>query len=206
MEPAFESELVGLACPIQLNGQLVLGSGSPRRKELLSLFGLPFEVRTADTAEIAPAGLTDEETVGFVAKEKAEALVPTLQPGEILLTADTEVWMDGERFGKPRDLAHALSMLQRLRGRTHKVITVVWATDGQRWETSANTTLVTMADLPDTWLQWYVDTCQPLDKAGGYGAQEWIGHVAITKMEGDFDNVKGLSLVSVLRVLRPWLR
>ncbi len=135
MEPAFGSELVGLACPIVLDGQLVLGSGSPRRKELLSLFGLPFEVRTADTAEIAPAGLTDEETVRFVAKEKAEALVPTLQPREVLLTADTEVWMDGERFGKPRDLAHALTMLQRLRGRTHKVITVVWATDGNRWET-----------------------------------------------------------------------
>ena len=79
MESSFGPELVGLACPIQLDGRLVLGSGSPRRKELLSLFGLPFEVRTADTAEIAPAGLSDIETVRFVAKEKADALVPTLQ-------------------------------------------------------------------------------------------------------------------------------
>lgn len=187
-------------------GRLVLGSGSPRRKELLAVLGIPFTVRTAHTDEHAPQDLSDVETVLHVAREKAEALIPSRAPMEVILTADTEVWLDDQRLGKPGDLADALRMLQSLRGKTHRVITALWATDGKRWKSAHRSTEVQMGNLPDSWLAWYVDTYRPLDKAGAYGAQEWIGHVGIAHMVGDFDTVKGLPLPAVLEVLGPWLR
>ena len=205
MEAGFGQKLVGLSCPPRFEAHLVLGSGSPRRKELLALLGFPFSVRTADTDELAPAGLSDLETVQYVARQKAEALVPGLLHGEVVLTADTEVWMDGERFVQPASTQEALTMLLRLRGRSHRVITAVWATDGKRWEHAHRITEVHMADLPESWLSWYVQTYQPMDKAGAYGAQEWIGHIGIARLEGDFDTVKGLPLPAVLEVLRPWM-
>jgi hypothetical protein len=110
MEAGFGQKLVGLSCPPRFEAHLVLGSGSPRRKELLALLGFPFSVRTADTDELAPAGLSDLETVQYVARQKAEALVPGLLHGEVVLTADTEVWMDGERFGKPASTQEALTI------------------------------------------------------------------------------------------------
>ncbi len=205
MESTRTSQLVGLSVPLTFYGQLILGSGSPRRKELLTVLGIPFSIRVADSPETAPPGLTDIDTVSHVAKEKAMVLAPDLVKGEVLLTADTEVWMDGIRYGKPKDASDAKAMLSRLCGRQHRVITALWATDGSTWKHAEAVALVTLADMGQDWIDYYVDRHMPLDKAGGYGAQEWIGHLGIANMDGTFDNVKGLPLPEVLTVLKPWL-
>ena len=134
MESTRTSQLVGLSIPLTFHGQLILGSGSPRRKELLAVLGIPFSIRVADSPEIAPTDLTDVDTVSYVAKGKALVLAPGLAKGEVLLTADTEVWMDGIRYGKPKDASDAKAMLGRLCGHQHRVITALWATDGITWK------------------------------------------------------------------------
>ena len=191
--------------PYVLKGSLVLGSASPRRSELLGVLGIPFVVRTSDSDESALEDLSDSETVRHVARQKAEALLPSLKPGEILLTADTEVWFHGRRFGKPQDLEHAVEMLHELSGQTHKVITAIWATDGTAWSSAQSTALVTFKSVDDEFIRYYVEHFMPLDKAGAYGAQEWFGHLAIDRIEGTFDNVKGLPLDAVVEALQPWL-
>ena len=191
--------------PYVLKGSLVLGSASPRRSEHLVVLGIPFVVRTSDSDESAPEGLSDSETVRHVARQKAEALLPSLKPGEILLTADTEVWFHGRRFGKPQDLEHAVEMLHELSGQTHKVITAIWATDGTAWSSAQSTALVTFKSVDDEFIRYYVEHFMPLDKAGASGAQEWFGHLAIDRIEGTFDNVKGLPLDAVVEALQPWL-
>lgn len=191
--------------PYVLKGSLVLGSASPRRSELLGVLGIPFVVRTSDSDESAPEGLSDSETVCYVARQKAEALLPSLQPGEVLLTADTEVWFNGRRFGKPQNLEHAVEMLCELSGQTHKVITALWATDAVTWSSAESTALVTFKPVDEGFIWYYVEHFKPLDKAGAYGAQEWFGHLAIDRIEGTFDNVKGLPLDAVVVALEPWL-
>ena len=204
MEPPRIPKLVN-RLPYVLKGSLVLGSASPRRSELLGVLGIPFVVRTSDSDESAPEDLSDSETVRHVARQKAEALLPSLKPGEILLTADTEVWFHGRRFGKPQDLEHAVEMLHELSGQTHKVITAIWATDGTAWSSAQSTALVTFKSVDDEFIRYYVEHFMPLDKAGAYGAQEWFGHLAIDRIEGTFDNVKGLPLDAVVEALQPWL-
>ncbi|MGA1379972.1 MAG: Maf family nucleotide pyrophosphatase [Schleiferiaceae bacterium] len=204
MEPRSIPKLVTVL-PYALNGSLVLGSGSPRRRELLAVLGIPYTVRTSDADESAPAGLSDVETVRYVARAKAEALLADKAPGEVLLTADTEVWFSGIRFGKPRDLDHAVEMLQTLRGQTHKVITAVCATDGSTWSQAESVAEVTFHEVSDEFIRYYVQTFKPLDKAGAYGAQEWFGQLGIAQIVGTFDNVKGLPLDTVVAVLDPWL-
>lgn len=194
-----------IALPYALNGRLVLGSGSPRRRELLAVLGIPYTVRTSDADESAPAHLSDIETVRYVARAKAEALLADKASDEVLLTADTEVWFEGRRFGKPRDLDHAMEMLQTLRGQTHKVITAVCATDGTTWSQYESIAEVTFHQVDDAFIHYYVHRFQPLDKAGAYGAQEWFGQLAIERISGTFDNVKGLPLDTVVRALEPWL-
>jgi septum formation protein len=183
---------------------LVLGSGSPRRKELLEAVGLEFTVRTSDADETAPSNLTDLETVQFVAEQKAKDLLPSLRTGEVLLCADTEVWQNGERFGKPADRADALRMLQRLAGSTHRVISAVCATDGTRWSRTHCITEIEFHPLPLSVLEHYVDTYRPFDKAGAWGAQEFIGYVGIKSLNGSYTNVVGLPVPEALEALRPW--
>ena len=192
--------------PFELHGSLVLGSASPRRRELLSVLGIPYVVRTSDADESAPDGLSDLETVRYVARAKAEALLATRSEGEVLLTADTEVWYQGKRFGKPHDLAHAEEMLQTLSGQTHRVITAVCATDGRRWSQFEAVAEVRFHSVSAEFINHYVQTFKPLDKAGAYGAQEWFGQLGIAQIVGTFDNVKGLPLDTVVQALEPWLR
>jgi septum formation protein len=189
-----------------LNGKLVLGSKSPRRNELLRILNIPFSVRASEVDEIAPSNLNDIDTVSWVARQKSDALLSSIKSGEILLTADTEVWMDEKRFGKPKGIDKCIKMLLKLNGREHRVISSVWATDGKIWKNSSQVTLVKFEKLPKTWIKWYAQNYKPFDKAGGYGVQEWIGHIGIKQIEGSYDNVKGLPLNSVLEVLKPWLR
>lgn len=173
--------------------QLILCSQSPRRRELLSALGIPFEVRTLQGIdESYPLGLSHQDTALHIARKKAAAFAATRQPGEVMITADTIVCLDGQVLGKPADEAAACDMLRRLSGRTHEVVTAVCIIADGGVETFAETTEVDFASLTADTISHYVAHYRPLDKAGAYGIQEWIGHVGIRAIRGNYDNVVGL--------------
>ncbi|MCH8554515.1 MAG: Maf family nucleotide pyrophosphatase [Schleiferiaceae bacterium] len=177
--------------------QLILGSQSPRRKELLSLLEIPFEVRIRPTDELLPEGLIGEASALFLAAQKAAPFEIDLQDDEIILTADTEVWLQNRRLGKPKNNQEATAMLRALSGQTHEVISGVCLLTKQEKISFAVTTKVTFGKLTPNQIAHYVDTYQPFDKAGGYGIQEWIGWVGIEKIEGSYANVVGLPVREV---------
>lgn len=173
--------------------KLILCSQSPRRKELLSALGMPFEVRTlSGVDESYPEGLSHQDTALHIASKKAAAFASTRQPDELLITADTIVCLDGQVLGKPADEAEACRILRQLSGRTHEVVTAVCFISDEGVESFAVTTEVEFAELTDEIISHYVAQFQPLDKAGAYGIQEWFGHVGIRGIRGSYDNVVGL--------------
>lgn len=182
--------------------KIILASGSPRRRELIQTLGFEVEVaplRYVD--EIYPRDLPLEEVPLYISRNKARAFEPGLKPGEVLVTADTVVLLDGEVIGKPVDADDAKRMLRRLSGRTHVVVTGVTLTTDQGMETFSERTEVDFAPLTDEEIAFYVDTCRPLDKAGSYGIQEWIGHIGVKAVRGDYYNVMGLPLHHLYRRL-----
>ena len=181
----------------------ILGSQSPRRKELLATLGHPFEIRTIEGhSEAYPDTLPLEEVPLYLSQLKAEQLLPTLQADELLITADTVVLLDGQILGKPHDLDDARRMLHRLSGRQHKVVSGV-SLSTIDWQISFSShTLVTFAQLTDSEIDHYVAHYQPLDKAGAYGIQEWIGYIGVSHIEGSFYNVMGLPVHRLYRVLQ----
>lgn len=181
----------------------ILGSQSPRRKELLATLGHPFEIRTIEGhSEAYPDTLPLEEVPLYLSQLKAEQLLPTLQADELLITADTVVLLDGQILGKPHDLDDARRMLHRLSGRQHKVVSGV-SLSTIDWQISFSShTLVTFAQLTDSEIDHYVARYQPLDKAGAYGIQEWIGYIGVSHIEGSFYNVMGLPVHRLYRVLQ----
>ncbi len=173
--------------------KLILASNSPRRKELLAGLGLSFTVKTLpDIEETFPPGMEAEEIPLHIAGEKARAYLPYIQPDELILTADTIVWLDGEVLGKPVDKAQARAMLKKLSRRQHQVITGVCLTTSGSQKAFTVTTEVEFSELTDREIAWYVDHYLPLDKAGAYGIQEWIGYVGVKRITGSFYNVMGL--------------
>ena len=181
----------------------ILGSQSPRRKELLATLGHPFEIRTIEGhSEAYPDTLPLEEVPLYLSQLKAEQLLPTLQADELLITADTVVLLDGQILGKPHDLDDARRMLHRLSGRQHKVVSGV-SLSTIDWQISFSShTLVTFAQLTNSEIDHYVARYQPLDKAGAYGIQEWIGYIGVSHIEGSFYNVMGLPVQRLYRVLQ----
>ena len=175
--------------------KIVLASNSPRRKELLSGLGLEYEVRTlSGIDESYPEGLSMEEIPQYISRKKAAAY--TLGADELLITADTIVWLDGEVLGKPTDEADARQMLRKLSGKTHQVVTGVTLTyineESQIHHTFSSVSRVTFAPLTDDEIDRYVARYRPLDKAGAYGIQEWIGYIGVASIEGSYFNVMGL--------------
>ncbi|MDX5426644.1 MAG: Maf family nucleotide pyrophosphatase [Bacteroidota bacterium] len=181
--------------------RLVLGSGSPRRKQLLLEIGLHFAVRTSDADESAPLHLSGTETAVWVSEAKAKALLPDLQDNEILITADTEVWKGEERFGKPADEAEAMDMLIRLSGTKHQVIGGVTLTHRGNMRSFSSVTEVFFKPLSRDVIRHYVENYRPLDKAGAYGIQEWIGLIGINRIEGSYNNVVGLPTAELMEHL-----
>lgn len=174
------------------NVKLVLGSGSPRRRDLLRQVGVTdFIVRVPDVAEALPDGLSPRETVEAVSLQKAQA-VPAA-PDEIVVTADTMVFLDGLRLGKPRDEADALRMLTALQGRRHIVCTGVTVRRDTRFLTRSEATDVTFRPASRETLLRYIATGEPMDKAGAYGLQA-RGILLVERVEGDVSNVIGLPL------------
>ncbi|MFD2787354.1 Maf family nucleotide pyrophosphatase [Hymenobacter rubripertinctus] len=173
--------------------RLVLASGSPRRHQLLTDLGLRYEVRLREVDESFPARLRRAEVAEYLAAHKAAAYAPDLAADELVLTADTIVCLDEDVLNKPADEAEAVAMLQRLQGRAHEVYTGVCLrhADG-RQVVFSDVTRVHFRALSTAEIEHYVRQYQPLDKAGAYGAQDWIGMVAVTRLEGSYFNVMGL--------------
>ena len=182
------------------NYRIVLASQSPRRKELLAGLGLEYETRVLpDVDESFPADLAGGDIPMYIAREKAEAYRPSLGADELLITADTIVWLGGEVLGKPADRDDALRMLRKLSGQTHEVYTGVCLTT-TRWQRSFMArTEVRFATLDEEEIVWYVDRYRPFDKAGAYGVQEWIGYVGVEHIAGSYYNIMGLPVQRLYR-------
>lgn len=185
--------------------EVVLASNSPRRKELLQRLGIKFKVRTLlGVDESYPSDLPGEQVAAYISHKKAEAYRPSMSPYELLITADTTVHIDGDILGKPRQADDAVRMLSRLSGRTHQVITGVSVVTAQRFETFSVSTDVKFATLTKDEISFYVDNYLPLDKAGAYGIQEWIGLVAVEQLSGSFFNVMGLPVQRLYTLLKTF--
>lgn len=182
---------------------IVLASNSPRRRELLSGLGLTYEVRTMPGVdESYPETLQREEIPIHISLKKAEAYLSTLKSDELLITADTIVWLDGRVLGKPVDEFDACQMLRDLSGRTHLVITGVTLATTSFQKSFATVSQVTFANLTDDEIQYYVNRYRPMDKAGSYGIQEWIGFIGVERIEGSYFNVMGLPVQRLYRELK----
>ena len=175
--------------------EILLASNSPRRRELLA--GLDIDYRVTALPEVDesyPDTLSGEEIPLYISQEKAAAYRRFMKDNTLLITADTIVWLDGKVYGKPRDIADAKAMLQALSGKTHTVITGVTLTSLQKQISFAVSTEVTFAALDDDEIDYYVEKYRPLDKAGAYGVQEWIGYIGVTGLKGSYYNVMGLPI------------
>lgn len=181
--------------------KIVLCSGSPRRQELLRRIGITdFDIRVPGAEESCPAGLTPRKTVEFIAREKARAAAALCAPEELLITADTMVFLNGTPLGKPRDEDDALRMLSALQGRRHTVCTGVTVRQGKRSLTRSEATDVRFRPASRRELLGYIRTGEPMDKAGAYGVQG-MGALLVEGIRGDYYNVMGLPLVLLSRML-----
>ncbi len=170
---------------------IILFSKSPRRQELMKLMGLNFKVITKDVDESYPENLSPTEVAEYIASKKAKAFDNEIN-NEILITADTIVAVDNEILGKPVDAADAFRMIKLLSGRAHDVHTGVALLHQHHVISFVDTTVVHFRELSDAEINFYIENYKPYDKAGAYGIQEWIGLVAVTRLEGSYTNVMGL--------------
>lgn len=183
--------------------KIILASKSPRRRELLAGLDLDFEVKVIPgIAENYPDSLPSERIPQYIAAEKAEAYKGSIAPDEVLITADTVVILNDEIMGKPKDDAQAREMLHKLSGKTHQVTTGVCLTTVSSQKQFHVTSHVTFKLLSDEEIDYYVSHYHPLDKAGAYGIQEWIGYVGVTRLEGSFFNVMGLPVQRIWEELK----
>lgn len=182
---------------------ILLGSASPRRRALLEGLDIPFTAITIDADESYPADLKAGDIPYYISRAKAQAYAPNLTENQLLITADTIVWLDDRMLGKPHDEAEAFAMLRALSGKTHQVFTAVtFAEKGREMETIVDKTDVTFAELSDEEIRYYVAKYRPFDKAGAYGIQEWIGYVACTSIRGSYFNVMGFPVQKVYEILK----
>lgn len=185
--------------------RIILGSQSPRRVELLEGLDLPFEqVLLEGVDESYPATLRPEEIPLYIAQHKAESYRPLLDDQTLLITADTLVFIEDQVLGKPKSEEEARAMLRQLSGRSHSVTTGVTLTTTERMECFSDTATVEFLPLADEEIDYYVRHYHPLDKAGAYGIQEWIGYRAIRRIEGSFYTVMGLPVHLVGQYLRAF--
>lgn len=186
------------------NMKIVLASNSPRRKELLGALELDFEVRTLEGIdESYPQGLTMTAIPEHISNHKAAAYA--LGENELLIAADTIVYLDGEVLGKPADAREATKMLAKLSGKTHQVVTGVTLRTLERSHSFSCVTEVTFAELTKEQIKYYVKNYSPFDKAGAYGIQEWIGCVGVTSINGSYYNVMGLPVQRLNQELQAFL-
>ena len=185
----------------------ILASQSPRRKQLLAWADIEFDIIVSAAAEDFPSDMDVQEVPVHIAKKKAFAVQQKIKDefpihqGKWIIAADTIVVLENEIIGKPIDRADAISILQKLSGKTHRVITGVYLVNDSESKFFSETTLVHFHPLTLSQIEYYVDQYQPYDKAGAYGIQDWIGVVGIRGIEGDFYNVMGLPVSKLLGYL-----
>lgn len=185
--------------------EIVLASNSPRRKELLQRMGVNFKVRTLfGIDESYPDSLRGEDIACYISRNKAKAYQSSMAPNELLITADTIVYVDGEVMGKPKNAEQAKEMLHKLSGKTHQVITGVTIVTAKRTENFGVTSQVKFTNITDEEINFYVDNYLPFDKAGAYGIQEWIGIVAVEEIKGSYFNVVGLPVQRLYQKLKTF--
>ena len=185
--------------------RVILASGSPRRRELLGLLDHPFTVDTAHPVdETVSPDMSPEKVPAYLSRLKAYAYPLTENDDRLIITADTVVILDGDVLGKPHDKDDAIAMLHRLAEREQYVVTGVTVRTTSRCETFTATSRVEFAHLSDKEIRYYVDTYSPLDKAGAYGIQEWIGAAAIKGITGSFYNVMGLPVHKLYEKLKEF--
>ncbi|GGX26085.1 Maf-like protein [Aquimarina muelleri] len=173
------------------NHRIILASGSPRRQQFFKDLGLDFTIQLKEIEEIYPDHLKAQEISDYLAQLKANAFTD-LKLNDILITSDTIVWHNNKALGKPKDLKDAIQMIHSLSGDTHEVITSVCFKTSTGTKVVHDSTKVTFKDLTTEEIEYYVTTYKPLDKAGAYGIQEWIGFIGISNIEGSYFNVMGL--------------
>lgn len=172
--------------------KIILASGSPRRQQFFKDLDLDFEIKLKDVEEIYPDTLQGVEITNFLAELKANSFNNEILSNEIIVTSDTIVWFENKALGKPKDAKDAFQMLQSMAGKTHEVITSVCFKTTSKSDLLHTVTKVTFNPISDEEIQYYIQNYQPFDKAGAYGIQEWIGLMAISKIEGSYTNVVGL--------------
>ncbi|MBO7280814.1 MAG: septum formation protein Maf [Bacteroidaceae bacterium] len=173
--------------------KIILASASPRRRELLAGLDLVFLVKSLpDVDESFPETLAGGEIPLYISKKKADAYLPSMADDELVITADTIVWLDGKALGKPVDEADARRMLHNMSGKTHAVFTGVTITTKNEQRSFVAQSNVSFAVLNDDEVDYYIQKYKPMDKAGAYGAQEWIGYIGMENIEGSYFNVMGL--------------
>ena len=179
--------------PVRLDKfHIILASKSPRRQYLLRELGIQFVIETKDVDESFPAHLQGEEIPLYLCHKKADAFDGKLKEDTILITADTIVWINGHVLNKPADAEEARTMLRELSGNRHEVYTGVCLKSANKKMAFAVKTAVYFKELSEGEIEFYVSTYKPFDKAGAYGAQEWIGYVGVERIEGSYFNVMGL--------------
>ena len=185
---------------------IILGSGSPRRKELLGELGLEFVVDTKNTfEEVYSDGTPEEQIPEVLAEGKSLGFHRELTDNEKLITSDTLVLCEGRVMGKPRDREDAVDMLKALSGKSHKVITAVTFRNSERIKTVSDTAIVHFKELKDNEIDYYIDNYRPFDKAGAYGIQEWIGYIGIDRIEGSYFTIMGLPVHLVYELLLEFI-
>lgn len=189
--------------------EIILGSQSPRRRELMAGLDLPFTAINIDADETYPSELQAGDIPYYISRAKARAYEAQLLPNQLLITADTIVWLDGHMLGKPHDADDAFAMLRALSGKTHQVYTAVTfasidvlTSRHLDISTVVDKTDVTFADISDEEIHHYIQKYRPFDKAGAYGVQEWIGYIACTQMKGSYFNVMGFPVHLVYQELK----
>lgn len=184
------------------NFKITLASGSPRRKELLLNLDIPFTVKVKPTDESFPAHLKAEEIAVYLSKKKSDAFSNEINDNEIIITADTIVWLNNEVLNKPLNVDEAKTMLFKLSGKWHTVYTGVTILKKNISYSFFDETKVKFKDLDEREIEYYIQKYQPFDKAGAYGAQDWIGLMAIERLEGSYFNVMGLPVEKVYNELK----
>jgi septum formation protein len=187
--------------------KIILASNSPRRRELLAGLGYPYEVRVLDGIdESYPETLRGSEVAAYISRVKANAYRATMADDELVITADTIVCLDGKVLGKPADEAEAVAMIRSLSGHNHQVYTGVTIVTAEESSTFVSRTDVTFAALTEEEIQHYVTHYRPMDKAGAYGIQEWIGYIGVERIEGSYFNVMGLPVQRLYTELKKYLK
>ncbi|MCB0706420.1 MAG: septum formation protein Maf [Saprospiraceae bacterium] len=184
---------------------ILLASQSPRRKELLERAGFRFRVQSTDIEEVFPADMPHDQVAEYLAIEKAKAAVPIRRKAEIILTADSLVFLNGVIYGKPADRAEAIQMLRQLSGQVHRVITGVCLASETKMRSFSGISDVHLEPMTDEEIEFYVDTYKPYDKAGAYAIQEWIGLCKIKRIVGTYTNIMGLPVDLVYQHLSEFI-